>query len=280
MSAFDPSGHRPASRVAVAKPISALSMHSFEPIRFLAEPLGGSMMASGSGGYEAQRSDKRDYPMCRVAHGFASRHSAVSTDSRGSRRFLPRWRSSPDELRASSLTRKCLASLPRTMDASSALTSSANPILVRGVGPIAVDPAAQAGGIGRRLMEAILQRAGGLPTRLLQETFNMRSMSLYASLGFEVKDLYVLVSGRPSVQHSECEVRPMTESDLDGCERLQLKAIGFSRINELRTALKAGTPWVAVRNGDDRGIRRIAVPVDRQSRCRRRRTVSGCPFQR
>ena len=32
------------------------------------------------------------------------------------------------ELRASSLTRKCLASLPRTMDASSALTSSVNPI--------------------------------------------------------------------------------------------------------------------------------------------------------
>ena len=120
---------------------------------------------------------------------------------------------------------------------------------VRGVGPIAVDPAAQAGGIGRRLMEATLQRAGGLPTRLLQETFNMRSMSLYASLGFEVKDLYVLVSGRPSVQHSDCEVRPMTEGDLEGCERLQKKAIGFSRINELRTALKAGTPWVAVRSG-------------------------------
>ena len=74
-------------------------------------------------------------------------------------------------------------------------------------------------------------------------------MSLYASLGFEVKDLYVLVSGRPSVQHLECDVRPMTEGDLEGCERLQLKAMGFSRINELRTALKAGTPWVAVRKG-------------------------------
>ena len=44
-------------------------------------------------------------------------------------------------------------------------------------------------------------------------------------------------------------LRPMTEGDLEGCERLQLKAIGFSRINELRTALKAGTPWVAVRKG-------------------------------
>src|SRR5690348_17359900 len=55
---------------------------------------------------------------------------------------------------------------------------------VRGVGPIAVDPAVQAGGIGRKLMEAVLQRTAELPARLLQETFNMRSMSLYASLGF------------------------------------------------------------------------------------------------
>lgn len=121
---------------------------------------------------------------------------------------------------------------------------------VRGVGPIAVDPAAQTGGVGRKLMDAVLQRAGVRPTRLLQETFNMRSMALYASLGFDVKELYVLVSGRPSVQLPEYEVRPMIEGDLEACERLQKSAIGFSRINELRTALKAGSPWVAVRGGN------------------------------
>ena len=119
---------------------------------------------------------------------------------------------------------------------------------VRGVGPIAADPTVQVGGIGRKLMETVLQRAGGLPTRLLQETFNMRSMALYTSLGFDVKDLYVLMSGRPSVQASEYEVRPMIEDDLHGCERLQMEALGLSRINELRAALKDGTPWVAVRN--------------------------------
>ena len=121
---------------------------------------------------------------------------------------------------------------------------------VRGVGPIAVDPAAQTGGVGRKLMDAVLQRAGTLPTRLLQETFNMRSMALYASLGFDVNDLYVLVSGRPSVQLAGYEVRPMIEGDLEECERLQKSAIGFSRINELHTALKAGSPWVAVRGGN------------------------------
>jgi len=121
---------------------------------------------------------------------------------------------------------------------------------VRGVGPIAVDPAAQTGGVGRKWMDVVLQRAGALPTRLLQETFNMRSMALYASLGFDVKDLYVLVSGRPSVQLEEYDVRPMIERDLEGCERLQKSAIGFSRINELRAALGAGSPWVAVRGRD------------------------------
>jgi predicted N-acetyltransferase YhbS len=120
---------------------------------------------------------------------------------------------------------------------------------VRGVGPIAVDPAAQTGGVGRSLMDAVLQRAGSLPTRLLQETFNLRSMALYASLGFDVKDLYVLVSGRPSVRLTGYEVRPMNEDDLEGCERLQKSAMGFSRINELRTALRAGSPWVAVKDG-------------------------------
>ena len=74
-------------------------------------------------------------------------------------------------------------------------------------------------------------------------------MSLYASLGFDVQDLYVLMSGRPSAQPSGYEIRPMTEGDLEGCERLQKETIGFSRINELRTALKAGMPWVAVKNG-------------------------------
>jgi len=99
-------------------------------------------------------------------------------------------------------------------------------------------------------MDAVLQRAGARPTRLLQETFNMRSMALYASLGFDVKDLYVLVSGRPSVQLAGYEVRPMIEADLEECERLQDSAIGFSRINELRTALRAGSPWVAIRGGN------------------------------
>src|SRR6266545_3467910 len=58
---------------------------------------------------------------------------------------------------------------------------------IRGVGPITVDPEGQNAGVGRRLMEAVIKRgrdARGI--RLVQDGFHMRSLSLYASLGFDV----------------------------------------------------------------------------------------------
>src|SRR5207245_4433134 len=58
---------------------------------------------------------------------------------------------------------------------------------IRGLGPITVDPQIQVRGTGRRLMEAVLERAhDAAGVRLVQDSFNMLSMSLYASLGFEI----------------------------------------------------------------------------------------------
>src|ERR671910_661476 len=58
---------------------------------------------------------------------------------------------------------------------------------VRGVGPITVDPQTQNAGVGRRLMEAAVERGEGGPSiRLLQDGFHMRSLVLYTSLGFDV----------------------------------------------------------------------------------------------
>src|SRR5688500_6659188 len=60
---------------------------------------------------------------------------------------------------------------------------------IRGVGPITVDPSGQNVGVGRRLMEAVVERGREAPgVRLLQDSFHLRSLSLYASLGFEVKE--------------------------------------------------------------------------------------------
>jgi len=112
---------------------------------------------------------------------------------------------------------------------------------VRGVGPITVDPAAQGRRVGRRLMEAVLERgAGATGIRLLQDAFNTESLALYASLGFEVREPVVVIGGRPrSAPYAGVEVRPLQEEDLAACGDLHRMVHGFERANELRDALEA-----------------------------------------
>jgi GNAT superfamily N-acetyltransferase len=124
---------------------------------------------------------------------------------------------------------------------------------ITGVGPITVDPKAQGHGVGRRLMEAVIERgANARGIRLLQDSFNMQSLSLYASLGFDVQEPTVVMSGRPSSgPPSGIEVRPIEEGDLEQCERLCLSVHGFERTNELRDALHVPvfSPMAALRDG-------------------------------
>jgi predicted N-acetyltransferase YhbS len=122
---------------------------------------------------------------------------------------------------------------------------------IRGVGPITVAPEGQNAGVGRKLMQAVLDRGEGAPgIRLLQDAFHMRSLSLYESLGFDVKEPVALVSGKPrSGSESEVQVRPLEEGDLDECEELSRKVHGYERTNELRDAIQAFSPFVAVRDG-------------------------------
>jgi ribosomal protein S18 acetylase RimI-like enzyme len=121
---------------------------------------------------------------------------------------------------------------------------------IAGVGPISVDPEYQRG-VGRRLMEAVIARgreASGI--RLVQDAFNMRSLSLYTSVGFDVKEPLALVSGKPDGGRAEdIEVWPLTEKDLDACEALCREVHGFERTAELRGSIQALAPWVGVRDG-------------------------------
>jgi ribosomal protein S18 acetylase RimI-like enzyme len=124
---------------------------------------------------------------------------------------------------------------------------------ITGVGPITVDPEAQGHGVGRRLMEAVMERgAGARGIRLLQDSFNLQSLSLYASLGFEVKEPAVVMSGMPrSGPRAGIDVRPIEEGDVELCESLCLKVHGFERTNELRDAIQIPvfSPSVVFRDG-------------------------------
>ena len=112
---------------------------------------------------------------------------------------------------------------------------------VRGVGPITVDPHTQQRGVGRRLMATALERsAGAAGVRLLQDSFNVQSLGLYASLGFQATEPVVVMGGWPRTGiDAGFEVRPMTERDIDAAAALHLDVHGFDRTTELRDALDA-----------------------------------------
>jgi GNAT superfamily N-acetyltransferase len=122
---------------------------------------------------------------------------------------------------------------------------------IRGVGPITVAPEGQNAGVGRKLMEAVIERGKDAPgIRLLQDAFNMRSLALYESLGFDVKEPVAVITGKPrSEPTSRAEVRPLAEEDLEGCETLCARVHGYDRTGELRDASHAFTPFVARREG-------------------------------
>ena len=127
---------------------------------------------------------------------------------------------------------------------------------IRAVGPIVIDPNVHQRGIGRTLMQAVLERASGARgVRLMQETYNVQSLSLYVSLGFEVREMYAVMTGEPKrgLLSGDWKTRPMTLGDLAECAGLHEAVHGYSRKNELADAINAGTAVVAIRDGRVRG---------------------------
>jgi GNAT superfamily N-acetyltransferase len=120
---------------------------------------------------------------------------------------------------------------------------------IRGVGPIVVDPSFHGKGVGRILMKAVIERgkdAAGI--RLVQDAANTVSISLYASLGFAVKEPLFLMFGNPkSEPPPNWTVRLMTRDDLEACNDLCRKSHGISRGGELEDAMAHFGSLVAVR---------------------------------
>ena len=113
---------------------------------------------------------------------------------------------------------------------------------IGGVGPITVDPQVQNSQVGKQLMNDVLERAraqkfAGL--RLVQAGYHSRSLSLYAKLGFVVREPLAVLQGEPlGLEIKAYSVRPANEFDLEDCNKLCRKVHGHDRAHELLDAIK------------------------------------------
>jgi len=125
--------------------------------------------------------------------------------------------------------------------------------MIAGIGPITIDPATQNHGVGRKLMQAVMDRGrerhpAGM--RLVQAAYHNRSLSLYTALGFDVREPLSCVQGRTRERHiSGCEVRAAHAGDLDACNALSRRVHGFDRGVELAEAIQHGGARVVERDG-------------------------------
>jgi ribosomal protein S18 acetylase RimI-like enzyme len=113
---------------------------------------------------------------------------------------------------------------------------------VAGVGPITVDPSYQGQGLGRILMQNVMdyaRRRNIEQVRLMQDSFNGASLSLYASLGFDVKEPVAVMQAAPLAQADD-GVRPIAEPDLPAIEELSERIYKNSRRNEVAAAAPYG----------------------------------------
>jgi predicted N-acetyltransferase YhbS len=125
--------------------------------------------------------------------------------------------------------------------------------VVTGVGHVTVDPAVQDRRIGRALMETMLQRCvqRGVPgVRLLHAAYHYRAMSLYAKLGFDVRESFAAMQGAAlGLRVPGYSVRPATAADLPVCDALCVRVHGHDRSGGLRDSLAQGTARVVEREG-------------------------------
>ena len=126
-------------------------------------------------------------------------------------------------------------------------------IPIAGVGPITVDPQVQNRAVGRQLMLAVINRAaekGFAGIRLVQAAYHNRSLSLYARLGFVVREPLSCLQG-PAIRNSipGYRVRPAQMEDLASCDDLCFRVHGHNRSGELKDGIEECSAIVAESRG-------------------------------
>lgn len=124
---------------------------------------------------------------------------------------------------------------------------------IAAIGPVSVDPSAQDARVGRTLMGAMLERAAerNVPgVRLVQISYHNRSLSLYAKLGFDVRETFAAMYGEPlRLTLPGYPVRPATANDEAACNALCVRVHGHDRAGEVRHAIDKGKGRVVERLG-------------------------------
>jgi GNAT superfamily N-acetyltransferase len=148
--------------------------------------------------------------------------------------------------------------------------------VIAGVGPVTVDPELQNSGVGRLLMQAVLDRVAerGWPgVRLVQAGFHCRSLTLYARLGFAVREPLACLQGRTMQRTvAGCTVRAARSEDLDSCGALSRAVHGFDRSGEMPETIAEGSAIVVERDGQVTGY----ATRSRSSATQRRRRMWIC----
>lgn len=133
-----------------------------------------------------------------------------------------------------------------------------------GIGPVAVAPHVQGRRVGRVLMEALMAGAPGVDSfRLTQDAFNNVSFSLYARLGFVVRDVALALERAPASPPSTPAegIRRITSADIAAAIELDAQLTGVRRPVDFVTLMEAGDGLLLEEHGRLTGylLRRIYV---------------------
>lgn len=125
--------------------------------------------------------------------------------------------------------------------------------VIAGVSLISVDPSVMNSTIGRRLTQAIIDRAAQqrFPgVRGVVVGWHYRALALYTKLGFQILETFFALQGKPlALNIPGYDVRPARERDVPVCNRLCYRVHGHDRGKELVDAIRQGTANVVERLG-------------------------------
>lgn len=129
---------------------------------------------------------------------------------------------------------------------------------VGAIGVLAVLPLFQGQGIGRRLMESVIEHGrsvGYKSQRLLQAAYNSKSMGLYLSLGMVVQEHLVNLNGTVSGTVSpDIKIERGTEIDVQTCSGFCETFYRVKRSREINDAAAEGSFLIARESGSVAGF--------------------------